>query len=541
MRSHAAASALIGAGTIASRATGVLRSVMLVSVIGSYGSRAADAFTTANMLPTSIYEIIAAGVVTGIVVPQIVRSATHSDGGDRFISKLLTLGTVVLVASTLVAILAAPLLIALYAPLYTAQQQALALSFAYWCLPQLLFYGLYALIGEVLNARRVFGPYSWVPTANNIVSIIGFALFLVLYGGPTTHVAAWDPAMVALLGGTATLGIVIQAGLLAFFWRRTHIRLRPDFVWRGMGVRQLSRLALWTLLTVVASQLAGLVQSIVLSAASGAAGYTVLIYAWLVFMLPHSIVTLSVSTAYYTRLAELAAEKRLDLVADNIRESVRIVSVFAFGFMVAIAAASGPVARVFTADRLGAVTLALVLCAFLVGLVPSGILVIVRRAFFAFTDTRRPFYFAVLQAVVVVVGAVLAFVASSLGYVAVAQLAFLVALSQSLATFAQLPFALRLLRRHLPDLSLTATWRALARFGLASVVGLAGGIGAFLLLGGVSGWTMNGRVEGAVGGGVVALVALGCYLGALALFRSPEIELMVVTVRRLRGRVGRRG
>ena len=540
MSGHAAASALIGAGTIASRATGVLRSVMLVSVIGSYGSRAADAFTTANMLPTSIYEIIAAGVVTGIVVPQIVRSSAHSDGGDRFISKLLTLGAVVLVAATLLAILAAPLLVALYAPLYTAQQQALALSFAYWCLPQLLFYGLYALIGEVLNARRVFGPYSWVPTANNIVSIIGFAILLVVYGGPTTHVAAWDPTMVALLGGTATLGIVLQAGLLAFFWRRTRIRLRPDFRWRGMGLRQLSRLAMWTLLTVVASQLAGLVQSIVLSAASGAAGYTVLIYAWLVFMLPHSIVTLSVSTAYYTRLAELAAEHRLDLVGDNVRESIRVVSVFAFGFMAAIAAASGPVARVFTSDRVGAVTLALVLCAFLVGLVPSGVLVILRRAFFSFNDTRRPFYFAMVQAIVVAAGAGVSFLAASLGYLAVAQLALLVALSQSVATLVQLPFARRLLRRHLPDLSLAATWRSLGRFALASVVGLAGGIGAFLLLGGVEGWTMNGRIEGAVGGGVVGLVALGCYVGALALLRSPEIGLMAVMIRRLQGRMRQR-
>ncbi|MEO6533017.1 MAG: lipid II flippase MurJ [Pseudolysinimonas sp.] len=541
MRGHAAASAVIAGGTIASRATGVLRSIMLVSVIGSYGSRAADAFTTANMLPTSIYEIIAAGVITGIVVPQIVRASTHSDGGNRFISKLLTLGAVVLVASTLLAIIAAPLLIALYAPFYTPEQQGLALSFAYWCLPQLLFYGLYALIGEVLNARRVFGPYSWVPTANNIVSIIGFAVFLFVYGGPTTHVAAWDGTMVAVLGATATLGIVIQAGLLAFFWRRTSIRFRPDFAWRGMGLRQLSRLALWTLLTVVVSQVAGLVQSIVLSNASGAAGYTVLVYAWLVFMLPHSVVTLSVSTAYYTRLAELAAEKRLAMVGDNLQQSIRVVSLFAFGFMMAIAAASGPVAHVFTQNRVGALTLAMVLCAFLVGLVPSGVLVILRRAFFAFNDTRRAFYFALVQAILVIVGSAIAFVAASLGYVAVAQLAFLVALSQSLATFAQLPFALRLLRRHLPELRLTETWRALARFALASVVGLVGGIGTFLLLGGVDGWTMTGRVQGAVGGGIIALVALGCYLGALALFRAPEIGLMLAMVNRVRRRADRRG
>ena len=246
MSGPAAASALIATGTIVSRATGLLRSVMLVGVIGTYGSRAADAFTTANMLPTSIYEIIAAGVISGIVVPQTVRAATHSDGGNRFISKLLTLGTVILLAATLVAILAAPLLVAVYAPFYTPDQQALALSFAYWCLPQLLFYGLYALIGEVLNARRVFGPYSWAPTVNNVVSMIGFALFLFVYGGPTTDVASWDPTMVALLGGTATLGIVFQAGLLALFWRRARIRIRPDFAWRGMGLRQLGGLASWT-------------------------------------------------------------------------------------------------------------------------------------------------------------------------------------------------------------------------------------------------------------------------------------------------------
>lgn len=536
MSGHAKASALIATGTIVSRATGLLRSVMLVTVIGSYGSRAADAFTTANMLPTSIYEIIAAGVISGIVVPQIVRASTKSGGGDRFISKLLTLGTVVLVAATLLAIIAAPLLVALYAPFYTPEQQALTLSFAYWCLPQLLFYGLYALIGEVLNARRVFGPYSWVPTANNVISMIGFAIFLFFYGGPTTEVAAWDPTMVALLGGTATLGIVVQAGLLAFFWRRTRITFRPDFAWRGMGLRQLSRLALWTLLTVVVSQVAGLVQSIVLSGASGAAGYTVLLYAWLIFMLPHSIVTLSVATAYYTRLAEVAAEQRLDLVGDNLQQSIRVVSVFAFGFMVAIAAASGPVARIFTEDRAGAVALALVLCAFLVGLVPSGVLVILRRAFFAFNDTRRPFSFAVVQAVLVTVGAALSFVAASLGYVAVAQLAFLVALTQSLATFAQLPVAFRLLRRHVPDLSLAATWRALARFAAASVVGLAGGLGTFFVLGGVEGWTLNGRIEGTIGGGVIALAALGCYVGALAILRSPEIGLMADVAKRLRRR-----
>ncbi|MGO8608773.1 lipid II flippase MurJ, partial [Rhizobium johnstonii] len=112
------------------------------------------------------------------IVPQIVKAAAHTDGGSRFVSKLLTLGTVILVAVTVLIMAVAPLLITLFAPNYTPEQTALAVSLAYWCLPQLLFYGLYALLGEVLNARKVFGPYSWAPTVNNLVSIAGFGVFL---------------------------------------------------------------------------------------------------------------------------------------------------------------------------------------------------------------------------------------------------------------------------------------------------------------------------------------------------------------------------
>ena len=50
---------------------------------------------------------------------------------------------------------------------------ALATAFAYWCLPQLFFYGLYSLLGEVLNARSAFGPFMWAPVLNNIVAIAG--------------------------------------------------------------------------------------------------------------------------------------------------------------------------------------------------------------------------------------------------------------------------------------------------------------------------------------------------------------------------------
>jgi putative peptidoglycan lipid II flippase len=479
------ASAIIGAGTLFSRATGLVRSLVLVAVIGSYGSKAADAFSIAAQLPTNVYELLAAGVITGILVPQIVKAAAHSDGGSRYVSKLLTLGSVVLVAATALMMALAPALIWLYTDGWNGTQKGLAVAFAYWLLPQLLFYGLFALLGEVLNARKVFGPYSWAPTVNNLVSIAGFGVFLLVFGGPFTAVADWDAGMIALLGGTATLGIAMQTFVLLLFWKRTRLHIRPDFGWRGIGLRHVGTLAWWTFLAVVVGQLAGIVQSRVVTQASGEASVTVMVYAWLIFMLPHSIVAMSISTTYFTRLAEEVAAGRLDRVAPNLDESIRAIALFGFGFTAAIGAASVPLSRVFTTDSDGAVPMAWVLCGYLIALVPFGVLLIIRRAFFAFQDTRTPFVFSFVQAALAALGAVVAAVAW--GLLPLAFLAATVAFTQSLSTYVQLPVALRLLRRHTDTTALRTTWRALGRFAVAAVPAFGAGWAVFLLVGGPRG------------------------------------------------------
>ena len=532
MASHARASAIIGAGTLVSRLTGLVRSMVLISVVGLTGSEVADAFATANALPTNIYELVAAGVITGIIVPQIVGAARHRDGGSGYVSKLLTLGTVLMVAVTVIVLALAPALIWIYTPGYTPQQRALTLALAYWCLPQLLFYGLYALVGEVLNARRVFGPYSWAPTVNNIVSIVGFLVFLAMFGGPLKDVDQWDAAKIAVLGGTATLGIALQAFVLAFFWRRTGLSVRADFAWRGMGLRHLGKLGFWTFLTVVVGQGAGLVQQRTISFATES-GFAVFLTAWLIFMLPHSIVAMSISTTYFTQLAEQVAEGRTDLVQGNLDESIRALSVFAFGFTAALAAASVPVSVFFTGERDGASLLALNVCAFLVALVPFGILVIIRRAFFAFHDTRTPFQFSVVQCVLAAGGAGLAFVAAQAAVLPLAFLSASVALAQSLSMFVQLPVALRLLRRHTGPISFAPTWRALARFAVAAVPAFIAGFGVFLLTGAASGWTSDGRIGGFLGAVLVGGTSLVVYVGALALLRAPEVKIATGAVRRI--------
>ncbi|MBN9170251.1 MAG: virulence factor MviN, partial [Microbacterium sp.] len=342
------ASVMIGAGTIVSRLTGFLRNIALVAVLSSVGA-AGDAFTVANQLPNNIYAVISTGLLTAVIVPQIVRAGTHADGGRAFISKLFTLGTVVLLVTTAVAVALAPWLVQLYAEKFSADQLALATAFAYWCLPQILFYGLYALLGEILNARKVFGPFTWAPIINNVVSIAGFVAFLFVFGGPRPQVSEWTPPMIAVLAGTATLGIVVQAGVLLLFWRRAGLHVRPDFRWRGVGLRHVGRLAGWTFLMMLAGQLAGVVQSRVISPASGDnPAQFASANAWLLFMLPYSIIVLSIGTPYFTRLSEHATAGRDEDVRTDVGRSIRTLGVFIVIATAALAVAAVPASRIFT-------------------------------------------------------------------------------------------------------------------------------------------------------------------------------------------------
>ncbi|GAA1921720.1 hypothetical protein GCM10009775_12670 [Microbacterium aoyamense] len=512
------ASVLLGAGTIVSRLTGFLRTVVLVSAIGAT-TEAGNAFAIANQLPNNIYAIIQAGLLTAVVVPQIVKAARHEDGGSAFVSKLLTLGTVVLLAVTAVAVVIAPLLVQLYAPRFPPDQQALATAFAYWCLPQILFYGLYALFGETLNARRVFGPFTWAPIVNNVVSITGFGVFIWLFG-LTGSLEAWTPQKVAVLAGTATLGIVVQAAILFFFWRRTGLHIRPDFRWRGVGLRHIGRLAGWTFLMVIAGQLAGLVQSQILSEVSKEfPGVFVSQNAWLLFMLPYSIIAVSIGTPYFTQLSEHAAAGRHDEVKADIGRSVRTVGLFIVVATAALAAAAIPASRIFTNTTQEAVDAALVLVCFLAGLLPLSMLFIVQRTFYIYNETRVPFFFTLVQCALVVVTALLASWLLPTEYLAAG-----IALGQSFAGIVQMVLAVILLDRKLGGIGVASWWPSFGRYVIAAIPAGLAGWAVFLLLGGADGWTASDKFLGALGAAIIGIASVIVYVGVLAVLRAPELK-----------------
>jgi putative peptidoglycan lipid II flippase len=140
--SIARASAVMGAGTIVSRILGFVKAIILAQALGVVASAGADSFAIANQMPNNLYVIVAGSVLSATLVPAIVRSTIHADGGTAYINKLMTIALVVLTVMALIATLLSPVLVHLYAADWSPEQTALATAFTYWCLPQIFFYGL---------------------------------------------------------------------------------------------------------------------------------------------------------------------------------------------------------------------------------------------------------------------------------------------------------------------------------------------------------------------------------------------------------------
>jgi putative peptidoglycan lipid II flippase len=245
-------------GTVASRATGFLRTAVIATVLGVQGVGAA--YNIANTTPNIVYELLLGGVLTSVVVPLLVRAAKDDDdGGQAYAQRLLTLTVLVLGTAAVVLVLAAPLLVDLYAGDLDPASRELAVVFARFFLPQVLFYGVGAVLGAVLNTRGRYSPPMWAPVLNNLVVIATGLLFLLLPGtNPLTSGSITD-TQVLVLGLGTTLGIVAQTVALLPSLRAAGFSLRPRFDLRGTGLGQAARLAQWVFLYVVANQLAFLV------------------------------------------------------------------------------------------------------------------------------------------------------------------------------------------------------------------------------------------------------------------------------------------
>lgn len=533
--SIARSGALMASGTLVSRVLGLVRQTMTIAVVGIAGL-VGDAWNAANTLPNLFHLILAGGVLNAVIVPQIAKAARRDDG-EVYVNRLLTLAMTIMGVATLLLTLAAPLLVRLVVSSgWSDDARGLAIAFAFICLPQMFFYGLYTLLGQVLNAHSRFGAYMWAPAVANVVAIAGLAWFLVTDRGQSTAVGSWDATMIWVLAGTATLSIAVQALVLVPPLRSIGFRYRPTWGLRGSGLGAASRMAMWAFAAVAVGQLGYFVTTRVLTGATDraetagelAAGLNAYSFAFLIFMLPHSIITVSLVTAIFTRLSHSAQDGDTAAVTADLRRGMRMPAVLLIPGTAAMVLLAPWILRAILpgtpGDEAALATGVFVAMAF--GLVPYGWFYLVQRACYAYEDGRTPF---VLQ--ILVTGTAAAFTLFALTR-PFTEAATWVGVGQTVSNLLGAAIGLTLLRRRLGPLGLAGVVRQNVRLLVATAAGTLVAVAAVVLLTRTLGdsWLASVVVV-AVAGPVLVLVALA---GAARMRVAEVTSVLAPVTRRLR-------
>jgi putative peptidoglycan lipid II flippase len=412
--------AIMASGTLASRLLGFARNSLLIAAIG-VTANVADAYDIANKLPNALYAVIAAGVINAALVPQIVKAFSRP-GGTRTVNRILTIGTVISFGATVIFTIGAPVLVLMYAPSsWPPELVALSIAFALWCIPQLFFYALYTLFGQVLNAKEQFGPFMWAPVLNNLIGIVGLIAYLVIFGaysGGTDLTGgaltlAWTPGRVALVAGSATLGIAAQA--LILIWPMVRGGYRFRWVWRGPKgeLSSVRTVISWALGAVLIEQIGVLWGTRVAASAAATdpmnldpsiAGNAAYFNAMLIYLLPHSLITVSIVTALTTSMSRFAAADDMAGLRGEVSRGMRVIGVFTvFATAVLMVLAPSFTRIIAPTAKPGEVTaVSHVVIGFAIGLVALGAMVLIKRVYFALEDARAIFFIHIPMTIVLV-------------------------------------------------------------------------------------------------------------------------------------------
>ena len=539
-------SAVMAAGTVVSRITGIGRDIAMTAALGFY--LVSDAYSLGNSLPTMIYILVIGGALNAVFIPQLVRRMKDdADDGKAYADRLLTITATALLVLSVAAVAAAPWIVDLYTPAdYPQAEYDLAVAFARLFLPQIFFYGLYTMLSQVLNARGHFAAPMFAPIANNIIAIATFTIFLVIAGTSAAADGELSTDQVLLLGIGTTLGVIVQAVLLLPVLLKSGYVWTPRFDWRDSGLGKAAKLATWTVALVLVNQITYLfftrfaAQANVNASASDmvAAGITTYQKAHLVFMLPHSVITISLVTALLPSLSRVAHAGLLLDVGRDVARAMRVVSVLIVP-IAAVLAVNGAAISILlfgygAATPEQAAFMGITVTMFMVGLPAFTLFYVLLRGFYALEDTRTPFFVTVAFSAVMLLLAYPLFNLMSGGGTQVAALA----LAYSLAYWAGLAIAWMTLARRLGTLESGRTVWALVRVLLAGAVSIAVMLvvtaAAFSAQAGPSSQvTLEVRLNLLLTVAVVSAVGLAVFVVAAWAFRVREVSDVLSLMKRM--------
>jgi putative peptidoglycan lipid II flippase len=527
------AAGTMAVATLVSRITGLLRTMVLAAALGV--GLVNDAYNTANTLPNIVYELLLGGILASVVVPLLVHAQERdADGGTAYAQRLATIATAGLVVITALAIVAAPLLTALYGISDDPDQVRLANWLARILLVEIVFYGLGALAQSILNSRGVFGPPAWAPVLNNVVVIATGLLFIAVSGPGDLEPATISPGLIWLLAVGTLLGIAVQALVLLPLLHRAGVPLRPRWGLRNTGLREAGTLGLWVIGYVAVSQIGVVVATRIANEAGreGGLGSSALAIASLLFHMPYGIIGVALLTALLPRMSRAAARHDTPGVVADLTLGTRLSAIGLLPVTALLVVLGPPLVLVVfargntSAEQAEGIGVALAVGAF--GLLPMAVTLLQLRVFYAMKDARTPTFIQLGMVAVRVPLLLLVPVLVGPEHVVAGLM-----LATSITYVAGWVIGDLALRRRLGALRTRETFGPLARIAAVSVV--AGG----------AGWLVRNVTEdlfGASTAGSLAAVLVGTVviggvaLAGLAVARVPELTEPLAAVRARMGR-----
>lgn len=387
-------SAIMAIGSLVSRGTGFLRTAIMAMALG--GALVGNAYTTAQVFPGMVYELLIGGIMSSVLVPMLVRARKQeADKGEAYTQRLLTLSFIVLGITAILATLLAPLLAFAYASHASEASRHVITMLSYLMLPTIFFYGLSGLCGAILNARHSFAAPMWTPILNNLVVIATGIFYMVTFGTGQIQPEEMTKGRILVLGGGFLLGILTQAlGLLPAL-RRTGFRFKVRTDFRELGLRRLAHVGGWMFCYVIVNQLALLVLFNLLNrGGENDAGPMIYNNVFLLLMMAHGIIAVSVITALLPRMAAAAVDGKAGEISSDLNRGIRMVTVLLAPIAVVYAVLALPISVAlfqgfaFTPENSSASQGVLMVAG--LTLVPMSVSQLFNFTYYSLQDTKTP-------------------------------------------------------------------------------------------------------------------------------------------------------
>ncbi len=376
--------ATVSSMTLVSRVLGLVRDVVIARVFGA--GLATDAFFVAFRIPNLLRRLFAEGAFSQAFVPVLgeYRTVRGDSETKLLVDHVATLLVTILFGVSLLGVVAAPLIIYISAPGFSADADKFELTTALLRLtfPYILFISLTSLAGGILNTWSRFSIPAFTPTLLNL-SFIVFALWLAPYFDPPVMALAWA----VFCGGVLQLALQVP-----FLWR---IRMLPRPAWRPRdeGVRRILRLMGPAVLGVSVAQVSLLINTIFASfLVTGSV--TWLYYADRLMELPVGLLGVALGTVLLPNLSRRYADGAAEEYTQLLDWGLRLTVLLAAPCAVALAVLAVPIlATLFKHGAFAANDVLMTrqaLMAYSVGLVALVLIKILAPAFYARQNVRTP-------------------------------------------------------------------------------------------------------------------------------------------------------